>query len=135
MGTRNRQHLLREVKEICNRLVLAINPPGQKLRIELVFLCSCDITGVNDIGHDKHLQAGVNPAKLPFLVVILDLPKSVQKRLLTAFQLDMNHGQAIDEQGHIQTTVRIHWIGLVTLHLMDNLIARLPTCHIVSPDN
>ena len=61
--------------------------------------------------------------------------KGINEGCLGTLELDLNHRQAIDEKSNIQSTVLVQRIYFFSLDLIDNFVARLTSCDIVSPDN
>ena len=50
-------------------------------------------------------------------------------------ELDLNHRQAVNEKSNIQSTVLVQWIYFFSLDLIDNFVARLSCCDIVTPND
>lgn len=101
MSARDREDLFGKGIEAWHRLIAGINPLGEEGLIELVFLGGSDIAGICQVRDHKHLQARVNPAEFPFPVIFLNLAKGILERTIGTFELNLNHGQAVDQERHI----------------------------------
>ena len=126
-----------KVNKVCDDLVVAVCPEGSKLKAVACFLrflfCGFAhfldvavsggvgiILGMCTVGDNENLnvliQTACRPKAIP--LIAFDLVKGFTNGNATAFQLHMDKGQTVDENGHVIAGV----VVALGLHiLIDNL--------------
>lgn len=130
MGRGNGQYLPGKGQIVGLWLVLVIQPQGQELGIQAAFRCCCNVPGIRPVGHHEHLQGGKNIPEHPFFQVFLDLVEGLHIGVGPVLQLDVDHRQPVDEEGHVSPAVPVQSLPPGKLDLVHCFVHRRTPGHI-----
>ena len=117
---RDRQDGLGKGEVFRHGLVMLIEPGGEELLVEVAFGGRGDVARVGSVGDDEHLKCRVNVAEGPFFEVLLNLVEGFPVRMAAVLELDLNHGHAVDQEGHVAAAVAVHRFAAGKIDLVHN---------------
>lgn len=118
---------IRSVRIVIVDIVLLLCLIGrEEFLVEFLARIRRDVARIAAIRHDEHLHKTEQAAVFALHAVFLDLAERIHIGVVLIFQLNLDHGQAVDEQGHVKATHAVVVIDLTRHELIDDLIGRAP---------
>lgn len=105
-------------------LVVLIEPGGKELLVEVAFGSRGDVARIGGVGDDEHLERRVNIAESPFFEVLLNLVEGFPVRMAAVLELDLDHGHAVDQEGHVAAAVAVHRFAAGKIDLVHHFVDR-----------
>ena len=121
---RDRQDGLGKGKVFRHGLVMLIEPGGKELLVEVAFGSRGDVARIGSIGDDEHLERRVNVAEGPFFEVLLNLVERFPIGMAAVLELNLNHGHAVNQEGHIAAAVAVHRFAAGKINLVHDFVDR-----------